>query len=82
MSAARLIGAAVPLTLLLIGVLGAVWVRRQERLEPSSFTRRPDGLAVWRSMSVSEQEAYDTAVLDAAQAAAERAAAINALYHP
>lgn len=82
MSSARLLGAVVPVVLLLAAAVGALWVRRQERRAPSSFTRRSDGMAVWRSMSTSEQEAYDTAVLNAAQAAEERAAVINVLYHP
>ncbi|MET8585703.1 hypothetical protein ABZX39_33270 [Streptomyces collinus] len=39
MSAARLLGALVPVVLLVIGVVGVVWVRRQERRDPSSYPR-------------------------------------------
>ncbi|GGW56401.1 hypothetical protein GCM10010503_36910 [Streptomyces lucensis JCM 4490] len=82
MSAARLGGALVPVSLLVIAVVGIWWVLRQERRRPSSHARR--GVPVhlggepspeeWRQMSTEAQGAYDTAVLNAAESAETTAA--------
>lgn len=55
--------------LLLIALVGTLWVVRQERRRPTSYTRQEPSPAQWRAMSAVEQEAYDNAVLDAAEAA-------------
>ncbi|MFE6412640.1 hypothetical protein ACFVOR_37535 [Streptomyces sp. NPDC057837] len=69
MSAARILGASIPAVLLLIALFGTWWVVRQERRKPTSYTRQEPSPAQWRAMSTVEQEAYDNAVLDAAEAA-------------
>ncbi|MGI5398330.1 hypothetical protein ACQEVG_02495 [Streptomyces sp. CA-135486] len=82
MSAARLIGALVPVSLLVISAVGTWWVLRQERRRPSSYTRRgvpvhlggEPSLEEWRQMSTEAQAAYDTAVLDTAESAEATAA--------
>ena len=80
---------------LVAGAVGGVLAVRKERKSPTSFTRGGD-LAWWGLLPAEEQEAHDTAVLDkaeadldaraaaeeAAQAAVERAAAVNVLYRP
>lgn len=99
MSAARILGVLLPLVLL-VAAAGIPWMLRRERRHPTSYSRRPGGdqvLAVWRSMPAVEQEAADTAVLNAQEAAEdavrravevrERAAVLeaakrNALFHP
>lgn len=97
MSAARLLGAAVPVFLLLVAVVGGVWAVRKERRRPSSYTRRRvDDLALWGLLPAEEQEACDTAALDLGEQAeidtrqggAESAeflahrAQVNSLFHP
>lgn len=88
MSSARIVGAVVPVMLLLIALAGALWVRRQERRERSSYLRRPGVLADWHAMSTDAQRAHDNAALDAAEAAEHttarmaEAAKRNALFHP
>lgn len=45
---------------------------RQERRDPSSYTRSPEylgALAAWQSMSTAEQEAVDEAAMDRAEQA-------------
>lgn len=104
MSAAQILGSIVPLVLLLAGACCwlALW---WERRHPSSYTRSPayrrrllagpaePSPEVWAGLSADRQEAYDTAVLDASEAAedaarraAERAVEgavrTNSLYHP
>lgn len=71
MSAARILGALLPLVLL-IAAAGIPWMLRRERRHPTSYTRRPAGdpvMRAWRSMSGVEQGAADTAVLNAQEAA-------------
>lgn len=56
--------------------VGTRWLVRRERRRPTSYTRSAEylaGVAKWRSLSAREQEAYDNAVLDAAEAAAAQA---------
>ncbi|MER5463042.1 hypothetical protein ABT010_20635 [Streptomyces sp. NPDC002668] len=83
MSAARLIGALVPVSLLVISAVGTWWVLRQERRRPSSYARRgvpvrlggEPSLEEWRQMSTTAHSTYDnTAVLDAAESAEATAA--------
>jgi hypothetical protein len=95
MSAARLVGAFVPVLLLVIAGVGTWWVLRQERRE-SSYARRgvpvelggEPSLEEWRQMSTKAQAAYDNSVLDAAESADATAARMaeaakrNALFHP
>lgn len=72
----RVPGLILPLIYLVAGV-GVWWALRRERREPTSYTQTPMSsggmptLAEWRAMSTAEQEAYDNAVLDAAEAAEE-----------
>lgn len=72
MPAARVLGASIPLFLLLAAVVGAWWVVREERRNPSSYperaARRSD-LEGWDALSTQEQEAADTAALDLAEQA-------------
>ncbi|MGW0556049.1 hypothetical protein ACWDZ6_17880 [Streptomyces sp. NPDC002926] len=82
MSAARLIGALIPVSLLVISGVGTWWVLRQERSRPSSFTRRgvpvhlggKPSLEEWRQMSTKTHGANDTALLDTAESAEATAA--------
>lgn len=73
----RLPGVLLPLAYLLavlvLSVLGTWWLVRQERKDPSSYTRSPEYLASWRARSASWQESYDDVLLDAAEAAHEAA---------
>ncbi|MGW2520544.1 hypothetical protein ACWC09_26715 [Streptomyces sp. NPDC001617] len=96
MSAARFLGALLPVLLLLFLAGAGVWwaIRR----EPSSSGPEPSGdLAWWALLPAEEQEAYDTAVLDlaeqadldaednareAARVAVEQALQINTVFHP
>lgn len=96
MSAARILGALLPVLLLLFLAGAGVWwaIRR----EPSSHSPEPSGdLAWWALLPAEEQEAYDTAVLDraeqaeldaeddareAARVAVEQALQINTVFHP
>jgi hypothetical protein len=75
MSADRLPGALLPLLYLLAVLVlsagGFVWALRQERRNPTSYSRRPEVLASWRAKSTAEQAAHDNAVLNAAEAAEE-----------
>lgn len=107
MSSARLLGALVPVSLLLIAAVGAWWVLREERRNPTSYTRKAAAVPArtpmylggeptpeeWEGMTAAGQEAYDTAVLNAAEAAEdavrrageqklERAVYVNSLYRP
>lgn len=74
MSAARIVGSAYPVLLLvallvvaLVGGVLAVW---KERKSPSYSPPEPVGdLAWWALLPAEEQEAYDTAVLDLAEQA-------------
>lgn len=75
MSAARIVGSAYPVlllvALLVVAVVGGVLAVRQERRDPSSYELPvPSGdLAWWALLPAEEQEAYDTAVLDLAEQA-------------
>lgn len=84
MSADRLPGALLPLLYLLavlvLSAVGVVWAVRQERRNPTSYSRRPEVVESWRVMSAAQQEAYDNAVLDAAEAAEAAAARTSSLY--
>jgi hypothetical protein len=84
MSADRLPGALLPLLYLLAVLVlsagGFVWAVRQERRNPTSYSRRPEVLASWRAMSAAQQEAHDNAALDAAEAAEVVAARTSSLY--
>ena len=70
MSAARLLGSAYPVlllvALLVVAVVGGVRAVRKERKDPSSYTRqrRSDDLAWWGLLPAEEQEDVDTAALD------------------
>lgn len=92
MSADRLPGLFLPVVFL-IAMVGLALVLWRERRRASSAARRPDVLAEWRRLPASVQEAYDTAALDAAEAAdraaaraaeraVEEASRTNALYRP
>ncbi|WP_330328142.1 hypothetical protein [Streptomyces pseudovenezuelae] len=93
------------LLVLIVAGVGAWWALRKENLMPTSFTRLGVPMHLpgegpspeeWAVMSVEEQEAWDTAVLDEAEQADIDAAAdaqesaeflaqraqFNALYHP
>lgn len=53
-----------------VAPLGAWIAIRGERARPSSYPYRPESyIDRWRAMSARAQEAHDTAVLDAAEAA-------------
>lgn len=91
MSAARILGALLPVLLLLFLAGAGVWwaIRR----EPSSSRPEPAGdLAWWALLSAEEQEAYDAEVIEATAAAEDEARAaaehlaqrvqVNALFHP
>jgi hypothetical protein len=84
MSADRLPGALLPLlyllALLVMSAAGVVWVVREERRNPSAYSRRPEVLESWRAMSTEAQEAHDNAELDAAEAAEVVAARTSSLY--
>lgn len=97
MSAARIVGALLPVLLLLFLAGAGVWWAF--RRGPSSSGPEPSGdLAWWALLPAEEQEAYDTAVLDRAEQAELDAEAednareaarhlahraqVNALYHP
>lgn len=94
MSAARLVGASVPVLLFVIAVAGTAWWLWRERRGEEAARRVPvelggePSLEEWRAMPAAAQEAYDNSVLDAAESA-ERASARmaeaakrNALFHP
>lgn len=66
--------------ILIVAVIGTVLALWWERRRPSSYTRRPEVLEAWRSMSADAQEAHDNAVLDAAEAAENAAARTHSLY--
>lgn len=66
--------------ILIVAVIGTVLALWWERRRPSSYTRRPEVLEGWRSMSAAAQEAHDNAVLDAAEAAERAAARAHSLY--
>ncbi|MFG2276755.1 hypothetical protein ACGFNY_44230 [Streptomyces chartreusis] len=87
---------AIP-AVLIVSVAGVVVNLWWERRRPTSYTRRPDFLAEWRSMSAAEQEEVDNASLDLAEQAEidarqdaveaaehllERRAVVNAQFHP
>lgn len=80
MPADRFPGALLPLlyliAVLVLSAAGAVWVVRQERRSPTSYSRRPDVLDSWRGLSTADQEAVDNAALDA-QEAVEEATQVN-----
>jgi hypothetical protein len=88
MSAAWIAGLSIPGVYVLSAL--AMWpVLWWERRRPTAYSRRPEVLAAWRGMPAAVQEAHDTAVLDAAEAAEEAArravegaARTNALYRP
>lgn len=108
MSSARLLGALVPVSLLVIAAVGTWWVLREERRNPTSYTRKSAAAVPgrtpmylggeptpeeWEGMTTAGQEAYDTAVLNASEAAEdavrrageqklERAVYVNSLYRP
>jgi hypothetical protein len=94
MSAARILGALLPLVLL-VAAAGVPWMLRRERRRPS-VPEPVREMRAWRSLSTAEQEAVDDAALDLAEQAeldavddareaaeflAHRAQA-NALFHP
>lgn len=64
------------IAVLVLSAAGAVWVVRQERRSPTSYSRRPDVLDSWRGLSTADQEAVDNAALDA-QEAVEEATQVN-----
>ena len=76
MSVNGLPGLILPLIYLVAGV-GVWWALRRERREPTSYTQTPMAsggmptLGEWWEMTAAQQEAYDNAVLDAAEAAEE-----------
>lgn len=108
MSSARLLGALVPVSLFVIAAVGAWWVLREERRNPTSYTRKSAAAVPartpmylggeptpeeWEGMTTAGREAYDTAVLNAAEVdedaarragevAVERAVYVNVLYRP
>lgn len=66
MSAARIIGVSIPLFLLVIAAVGALWVLRQERRDPSSYPRQEGvrgDLPAWRGLSTDQQREVDDAAL-------------------
>ena len=82
MSSARLLGALVPVSLFVIAAVGAWWVLREERRNPTSYTRKSAAAVPartpmylggeptpeeWEGMATAGREAYDTAVLNAAE---------------
>lgn len=75
MPADRFLGALLPLlyliAVLVLSAVGAVWVVRQERRNPTSYSRRPDVLGSWRGLSTADQQEVDNAVLDAQEAVEE-----------
>lgn len=84
MSVDRLPGLILPLVFL-IALAGIPWMLRRERRRPSPYTHSPEYLraaATWSQKSTAEQEAYDNAVLDAAEAAERAAAQTHSLYGP
>lgn len=54
---------------LLVSVAAVLWTLWRERSKAPSSTRRPNGLAWWRAMSLRQQAEYDNAELDAAELA-------------
>jgi hypothetical protein len=88
MSVTLFAGLSLP-AIYLLALVGTPVVLWWERRRPTAYSRRPEVLAAWRGMPVAVQEAHDTAVLDAAEAAEEAArravedaARTNALYRP
>jgi len=75
MSVDRLPGLGLPLVFL-VAVLAVPVMLWRERRRPSSYTRSREflaGVRRWRGLSAVEQAAFDSAVLDAAEAAERRA---------
>lgn len=68
--------------ILIVSVVGTVLVLWWERCRPSAFSRRPEVLAAWRSMSTEAQAAHDEAQLAAGEAAENAAARSQSLYRP
>lgn len=68
--------------ILVVSLIGAPLALWWEKRRPSSYTRCPEVLEAWRSMSSDAQEAHDNAVLDAAEAAERAAAQTHSLYGP
>ncbi|GGS96874.1 hypothetical protein [Streptomyces violaceus] len=69
--------------ILVVAVIGTALALLWEKRRPSSHTRSPEYLravASWSQKSTAEQEAYDNAVLDAAEAAERAAAQTHSLY--
>lgn len=79
MSSSVLLWVALPL-IYLVAAVGLWSTLRRERRAPTSYTRRMQAHEAWQAMSAAQQEAYDEAVLDAAEAAESAAARTNALY--
>lgn len=74
MPAARIVGSAYPVlllvALLVAALVGGVLAVRLERKNPSSYPLESVGdLAWWAVLPAEEQEVYDTAVLDLAEQA-------------
>jgi hypothetical protein len=67
MPAARILGASIPLLLLLIAVFGIPWMLRREKRR-SSVPAHVKEMQAWRGLSTQEQAAADGAALDAADA--------------
>lgn len=98
MSAARVLGVLLPLVFL-VAAAGIPLMLWWERKRPTAYTRTPmhlggePTLAEWQGMTTAGQEAYDTAVLNASEAAEgaarraaeqrlERAVYVNSLFRP
>ncbi|MFF7527272.1 hypothetical protein [Streptomyces pseudovenezuelae] len=92
-----LVSALILIAVLVVAAVGGVFQVWWERRFPTSYTRFPGGdLAWWGLLSADEQEAFDTAALDAGEQAEIDAAAdardaaeflvqraqINAQFHP
>ena len=92
-----LVSALILIVVLVVAAVGGVFQVWWERRFPTSYTRSPGGdLAWWALLPADEQEAFDTAALDAAEQAeldaeddAREAAEFlahrvqaNALFHP